>query len=173
MFRRRLLPIAALLLPAALAGQQSPEVAAAEQVYQGFRGFVIRSAEMLPEADFNFRPVTTVRTFGQIIGHLINENNYICATALGEPNPIEGKDFEKTTSKAALVQALKDSYTVCDRAYKISATQAGMQATLFGSMKGTRLWVLVLNASHNGEHYGNLITYLRIKGLVPPSSQGG
>jgi hypothetical protein len=172
MSRRRLLPIAALLLPASLAGQQSPEAAAAEQVYQGFRGYVTRSAEMLPEADFAFRPVATVRTFGQIIGHLVNENNYICATALGEPNPIEGKDFEKTTSKAALVQALKDSYAVCDRAYQISGAQANMPATLFGSLKGTRLWALILNAAHNGEHYGNLVTYLRIKGLVPPSSQG-
>ena len=173
MSRRLLWSIASLLLPAALAGQQSPGAAASEMVYQGFRGYVTRSAEMVSEADYIFKPVATVRTFGQIIGHLVNENNYICATALGEPNPIEGKDFEKTTSKAALVQALKDSFAVCDRAYKITEAQANMPATLFGSMKGSRLWVLNLKAAHNWEHYGNLVTYMRIKGLVPPSSQGG
>ncbi|MBI2615578.1 MAG: hypothetical protein HYW52_07895 [Gemmatimonadetes bacterium] len=103
---------------------------------------------------------------------MANANYLFCSTVKGEENP-SASDFEKTTSKAALVQALKDAFAYCDTAYQIADMKAMEEVTLMGSMKGSRLWALVFNVAHNNEHYGNVVTYFRLKGMVPPSSQGG
>jgi uncharacterized damage-inducible protein DinB len=118
-----------------------------------------QSAEAMPEANFAFKPSADVRTFGQIIGHLANEHYSFCAEVKGEANPKKSTDFEKTTAKADLVKALNDSNAYCDAA--------------FASMKGDEksFGTLLLNVTHDSEHYGNLVTYLRMKGIVPPSSQ--
>jgi hypothetical protein len=93
----------------------------------------------------------------------------ICSVILGESNP--PPDVEKSkTSKTDLVAAVKASYEYCGRAYAIPDADAGTMIQMFGRER-TRLGGLLLNASHNWEHYGNLVTYLRMKGQVPPSSQ--
>ena len=71
-----------------------------------------------------------------------------------------------------LVKAVKESFTYCDPAYLMPDARATQEVTFFGQ-KGSRLWVLTFNYGHDSEHYGNIVTYLRMKGLVPPSSQGG
>ena len=151
---------------------QAGAVASVRPLYDMSKGWLIRSAEQMSEANFAFQPTTEVRTFGQLIGHVANANYLFCSTAKGETNPNTG-DFEKTTSKAALVQALKDAFAYCDAAYQIADMKAMEEVTLMGSMKGSRLWALMFNVAHNNEHYGNLVTYFRLKGMVPPSSQRG
>lgn len=173
--RTRPITLCCLLFLCAAAPARSQEasaVGAAGQDYRRMWDYIVRSAELMPAAEYAWKPVATVRSFGQILGHLANENNYFCATALGQKSPTDGQDFEKTTDKAALVKALKDAAAYCDAAYRISDRQAMDQTELFG-MKGSKMWVLIMNGSHNGEHYGNIVTYFRIKGMVPPSSQGG
>jgi uncharacterized damage-inducible protein DinB len=102
----------------------------------------------------------------------VADANYMfCSTAKGEKNPVEGKSFEKTTEKAALVQALKDAFAYCDAVYTWPDAKFTDTSELFG-MKMTRLGWLILNVAHDNEHYGNIVTYLRSNGLVPPSSQG-
>jgi len=161
----------ALLFLAALPGAARAQAAAAiEPLFNSGKSNLIKSAELMPEAKYGFTPVATVRSFGEIIGHLANENYLMCAAAKGAKNPADEKDFEKTTAKADLVKALRESLAYCDDAYRMADPRAMEQVELFG-MKGSRLWALTLNAIHNGEHYGNLVTYLRINGLVPPSSQ--
>jgi uncharacterized damage-inducible protein DinB len=154
--------------PGILAAQS---VATGKEFYDNMRSVLTRSAEMMPEADYGFKPVATVRSFGQILGHLANENYDFCAAAKGEKSP-NGTDFEKVVAKAELVAGLKAAFAYCDGAYTMSDAQSAGQAELFGS-KRTKLSVLIFNAIHDAEHYGNIVTYLRIKGLVPPSSQGG
>ncbi len=156
-----------LALPAAAAAQT---VATLNPLYQEVKTFVIKSAEQMPEENYSFKPVPTVRSFGEIVGHLANENLLMCATAKGEKRDMV-QDFEKNTEKAALVKAIKDAFAYCDPLYARPDKAFPGQTELFG-MKMTRLGVLALNVTHNWEHYGNFITYLRIKGLVPPSSQG-
>jgi uncharacterized damage-inducible protein DinB len=113
-----------------------------------------------------------VRSFGQIIGHLANEHYIFCSAARGEKNPMTGTDFEKTNGKAALVKALQGSLAYCDSAYDTMTDIRGAEVVeLFGG-NSTRLGALTINVSHSSEHYGNLVTYLRLKGLVPPSSAG-
>jgi hypothetical protein len=96
----------------------------------------------------------------------------ICAAALGEPARRED-DIEKTrTRKADLVAALKASTQYCTKAYAQTDRSAQQATKLFGQER-TRLFALGLNANHNAEHYGNLVTYLRLNGIVPPSSRRG
>lgn len=141
------------------------------QLWRQVTGYITRAAEQMPEADYAYRPVETVRTFGQLVGHVAGAQAMMCAIALGEAPPAEDAVERSATTKAALVAALKQSTEKCERAYAQSDAAAAAAATLFG-MSTTRLGALGLNAVHNGEHYGNIVTYLRIKGMVPPSSQG-
>ncbi|HEY9382179.1 MAG TPA: DinB family protein [Gemmatimonadales bacterium] len=165
---RRLAALLALTLAPAAA--QAQGTATIQPLYEMAKGWLVKSAEMLPEADYGFKPTPAVRSFGQLIGHVANANYMICATAKGEKNPA-AQDFEKTTEKAALVKALKDALAYCDPVYKMADADLTATAEMFG-MKMTRLGWAFLNVTHDNEHYGNLVTYLRMKGLTPPSSQG-
>lgn len=133
-------------------------------------GHVAAAADEFPEADYAYRPVATVRTVGEMIGHVAGAQFMICAAALGEPARAEDAVEKAATTKAALVKALKESTDYCARAYAQTASAAAAPAQLFGQSV-TRAHALTVNAVHNGEHYGNLITYMRMKGMVPPSSR--
>lgn len=132
------------------------------------------SAEQMPESNYAFKPVDTVRTFGQILAHVAGANYVFCAAAKGEKSPAGEGDFEKSaTTKAAISKALDDSIAYCDGAYAVltDATAGKMVKAPFGSGEQARAEVLVGNIGHDAEHYGNLVTYFRIKGMVPPSSK--
>ena len=137
-----------------------------------------RSAEKVPEGLYGMRPgeQLEVRTFGQILGHLANFNYLWCSQAKGEKNPAQGSDFEKLTSKALLVRALSEAFTYCDNAYAALTDASGLEIVTVTQENGRqtqvpRMSLLVLNYGHNNDHYGNLVTYLRIKSIVPPSSE--
>jgi uncharacterized damage-inducible protein DinB len=144
-------------------------VGALKTSFDAVGGYIVRSAEEAPEADFAFKPTPEVRSFGQILGHVADANNSICAAVLGQPNPAPGIEKGKT-SKADLVAALQASYAYCAQAYAMPDAEAGRTIKLFGHER-PRFAGLLANLTHNWEHYGNLVTYLRLKGMVPPSSQ--
>jgi len=129
----------------------------------------------MPESDYSFRPVDTVRTFGQILAHVAGANYVFCSAAKGEKSPHAEAEFEKTaTTRVQIIKVLNDSIAYCDAAYAaLDDKRAGETIELpFGMGKGARALPLMLNTGHLQEHYGNLVTYFRIKGMVPPSSQG-
>ena len=163
-------PGAMLLLLALPATASAQAVAALNPLYQSIKGYVTKSAEQMPEANYAFKPVPTVRSFGQLVGHVASSSFAICATAKGEANP-DTKDYEKVTEKAALVTALKAAFTYCDTAFTWPDSRFTDTAELFG-MKMSRLGWLMLEVTHDNEHYGNMVTYFRLKGMVPPSSAG-
>ena len=153
-------------------GKPGPWSTTVKAGWGGLKKNLAGSAALLPDAEYGFKPVPAVRSFGQIIGHLANEHYIICSAAKGEKNPMAGTDFEKTTGKAALVKALQDSVTYCDGVYdKMTDARGAEVVELFGG-NYPRLGALTVNVTHSSEHYGNLVTYLRLKGLVPPSSAG-
>jgi uncharacterized damage-inducible protein DinB len=138
--------------------------------YARVRGLLVRSAEKMPEENYGFKPVDTVRSYGQIVGHVADAQYLFCSLATGEKNP--GLDIEHTkTSKADLIAALNTAFAYCDKAYE-SMTDASATQTikLFGN-DAPRMSALIVNNMHNMEHYGNMVTYMRIKGIVPPSSE--
>jgi uncharacterized damage-inducible protein DinB len=132
--------------------------------------YVLQSAEDMPADKFSFRPTPDVRTFGELIGHVAGSQQMFCAIALGETPPAEDAVEKAAKSKADLVKAMRTSNEFCARAYKQTDAAATATVDLFGQ-KVTRLTTLIENYGHDMEHYGNLVTYLRINGLVPPSSK--
>lgn len=170
--RSLILPALLLAAAAPVAAQSASapaNVASVRWTYNMAKDFIVRAAEKMPEQEYGFKPTPEVRSFGGIVGHIANANYMICSTARGETSP-NSANFENTTAKAALVQAVKDSFAYCDDAYNMSDAQAAAATKLFGADQ-TRLGVLAFNAAHDFEHYGNLVTYLRMKGIVPPSSE--
>lgn len=170
------LSLAALALATAASGQPAPNAVsgAIKQVWDGAKRNISQSAEVMPEANYAFKPVDTVRTFGQILAHIAGANYVFCSAVKGEKSPFAEDHFEKAaTTKAAIDKALADSIAYCDAAYTAltDATAAEQINAPFGSAKVARAKALIDNAGHLQEHYGNLVTYFRIKGIVPPSSR--
>jgi uncharacterized damage-inducible protein DinB len=150
----------------------NPAVSTARMLWEQPTQYITAVAEELPESTYAFRPTPEVRTFGQMIGHVAGAQYMFCAAAIGEPARPE-EDIEKTrTRKADLVAALKASTQYCTKAYGQTDRNAQQSTKLFGQQR-TRLYALGLNATHNAEHYGNMVTYLRLNGIVPPSSRRG
>jgi uncharacterized damage-inducible protein DinB len=165
----------AAAVPAGAQQQQSATanaaVSAAKSNWSSIQNYLVRSAEQMPESLYAFRPTAQVRTFGQIIGHVAGSQFMYCAAILGE-KPHGEDDIEKSaTSKAALVKAIRESGDYCKRAYDLSDAAASGNVSLFGSSMSKLGW-LINNVGHDSEHYGNLVTYFRINGMTPPSSQG-
>jgi uncharacterized damage-inducible protein DinB len=170
-----------MTLPLTVLAQQAPAGAAAapanpitaseKGLYARIGNSVIRAAEKMPEENYSFKPTPEVRSFGQLVGHEADANYMFCSLAIGETNP--SKDIEKTkTSKADLVAAVKDAVAYCSKAFDGMTDAKGSEMTkLFGSLNLARLTVLSLNTAHTDEHYGNMVTYLRLKGIVPPTSE--
>jgi uncharacterized damage-inducible protein DinB len=139
-------------------------------IYNISRANVLRAAEKMPEENYSFKPTPEVRSFGQIIGHIADAQYLFCSAALGETNPAPGIEKSKTT-KADLVKALSDALTYCDKAYSAMTDAHAADMVKFFGRDQPKLAILAFNSAHNMEHYGNLVTYMRIKGLVPPSSE--
>jgi uncharacterized damage-inducible protein DinB len=138
--------------------------------YRGVRDYVIRSAEKMPEADYPFRPTPQVRSFAQQIAHIADDQYNLCAPAKGEERKAPYTDIEdRLSTKVALVPALKTAFGYCDSAYDALTDAVG--ADLAPGRARTKFEMLNWNLWHTWEHYGNIVTYLRLKGLVPPSSE--
>ena len=138
--------------------------------YGRVKDILLRSAEKVPEENYNFKPTDAVRSFGQIVGHVADAQYLFCSIELGEKNPAP-KIEQSKTSKADLVAALKDAFAYCDKAYDtMTDASATQMVKLFGN-DAPKLDVLTVNNMHNMEHYGNLVTYMRLKNIVPPTSE--
>jgi uncharacterized damage-inducible protein DinB len=160
-----------LLAPAAVAlAEDRPLNAFNVKAYGYLKDVLIRTAEKMPEENYNFKPTEAVRSFGQVLGHVADSQYFFCSQALGEKNP--SLKIEKTkTTKADLIASLKDAFTYCDKAYNGMTDASGSETVkLFGDETRKRD-VLTVNNMHTIEHYGNLVTYLRLKNLVPPTSE--
>jgi uncharacterized damage-inducible protein DinB len=147
----------------------------ATTTYRAIKDFVTRSAEKMPSDQFTFQPTQEVRSFARLLAHIADANYLLCAFALGEPNP-NGKQMDRiekeNLAREPLLERLKESFAYCDRAYTmLTEANSGEQVAFFGTQKRTRMGVLWFHISHAYEHYGNLVTYLRLKGIVPPSSE--
>lgn len=164
-------PALAQTAPAAPAGPTDPLSRVLFSGYNAQKMNLTQSAEKVSEADYAFQPTKDVRTFGQMLAHVANTQFSYCAIAKGEPNPNKD-DFEKTaTTKAAIQKALADSFAFCDPAYMTLTDAKAMEMVKAGQNEIVRAARLISNIAHDNEHYGNLVTYMRIKGYVPPSTE--
>jgi uncharacterized damage-inducible protein DinB len=162
---------AALCLSGSVAHAQgaNPTIDALKTQYGIVKGYLAKTVEKVPEDVFAFKPTPEVRSFGQLVGHVADAQFGICAGAAGEKPP--RADVEKTvTTKAELSKALAESTAYCDKVFAGMDDKRGMEPVKFFFPNQTRTSVLSFNVSHSFEHYGNLVTYMRLKGIVPPSS---
>ncbi len=157
--------------PAASGGSsQNPISAGQKFVYTNVKNNIIHAAEKMPEENYSFKPTPEVRSFGQLIGHVADGEYLFCSAAGGKQNPALGIEKSKTT-KADLVKALKDAFAYCDEVYDgMTDAQAATMVKFFGNEQA-KVTVLSFNTAHTDEHYGNIVTYMRLKNLVPPSSE--
>jgi len=153
----------------------SPSMASVvKSMHATIRRNLAEAAAIMSAEEYAFKPTPEVRSFGQLIGHVAMANYYFCAQAKGEAASIQ--NFERTaTDKAALVKAINDSLAYCDDVYG-ATTDANFNQMITVAAPGggggqtARGSVLIFNTTHNNEHYGNIVVYLRLKGHVPPST---
>ena len=146
-------------------------ISASERGLYGFISTaVVAAAEKMPEANYSFKPTPDVRSFGQLVGHVADAQYSFCSAAMGETSPMSGIEKSKTT-KADLVAALKDAVAYCQKTYSAMTDAQGSQIMKMMGFNMAKLTVLSLNTAHTDEHYGNMVTYMRLKGLVPPTSE--
>jgi uncharacterized damage-inducible protein DinB len=161
-----------LLITLAIAGglrAQDPLSTDSKFWYTTIKGFVVRAAEKMPESNYTFKPAPEVRTFGQVVGHIADDQYFFCGTVKGDNK--ESKIEKTATSKADLVAQLKQAFAYCDAVYDgFTDAHAAEKVKTFAGER-TKLSMLDFNTAHMYEHYGNIVTYMRIKGLVPPSSE--
>ena len=135
--------------------------------YEAVKANLIKAAEKMSDADYSFKPVPEIRTPAELFGHIADVQARLCGMVTGEQKQLHAGDM---TAKAPLVQALKTSFEVCDAAWD-KLTDANAQE-MVGSGRGaqTRLGELEHVVIHDNEEYGYLAVYMRLRKIVPPSS---
>jgi len=142
--------------------------------YEATKGFILKTAELVPEAKYSYQPTKEVRTVAQLLCHIADANHMFCSAADGTKGPEQSA--EKTAkTKAEIQKALTDAFAHCDRVFSsLNDTTGAAEAIIapINNLKTTKLGALSFDAAHNYEHYGNLVTYMRLNKIVPPSSAG-
>jgi uncharacterized damage-inducible protein DinB len=147
--------------------------------YGIIKSFVTRAAVKMPDDNYAFRPTPEVRSFGQLIGHVADANYRLCSVLAGQNPPMDAGIERTKATKADIIKALADSFDYCDKQYAAMTDAAGAPVVEFDAggegarvpIRMPRLTVLAFHVQHAFEHYGNIVTYMRLKGIVPPSSE--
>ncbi|HUS06707.1 MAG TPA: DinB family protein [Bryobacteraceae bacterium] len=152
---------------------ENPQLASAKAYYVMVRSNVLKSADKMPEDKWGFRPVDEVKSYGQMLAHIADAQFYVCGVAkLGDSSKTGNRSVEKTaTTKAEIVKWLNEGFAYCDSLYsELTDTSSAAMVNFFGQQR-TKLSVLAFNTAHVYEHYGNLVTYMRMNKIVPPTSE--
>jgi hypothetical protein len=148
----------------------SPFIAELKQNYTMVKNNHIRMAEKMPEEHYNFKPTPEIRSFAESVAHVADSQARTCSLVNGESKKV---DAASKSGKRDLVAALKDSYAICDTAFdRLTDAGASEMVTLGqSSRQRSKLGLLAGMISHSNEQYGYMAVYLRLKGVVPPSSE--
>ena len=142
--------------------------------YASLKRNIIGSTEKMPAGHFSFKPVPEVMTYAGLLGHIIDVQYGFCHAVKGGANPAAGKALDTLTDKAALVSAVKGAFAYCDDAFAALTNENALEMLALGTAPNQRQVAranqLTMVIAHGNEHYGNLVTYMRIHGIVPPSS---
>ena len=166
------LTTAVFLFAAVLSAQDqsaNPLIGTSKAVFGISKTDILGSVDKIPEALWSYQPTEDVRTVAQLFAHIADGQYEFCGLAV-EGNPVS-KGIEKTAkTKGEIVAALKEAFAYCDAAYANLVDAKAAETVQFHGMTVTRLGAMDFNTAHNMEHYGNLVTYMRLKNIVPPSS---
>ncbi len=131
-------------------------------------GYLLAAAERIPEEHYDYRPAEEVRTISEQFNHVAAAHLAYCAAVLGEPSPPAARG--NAAGKDAIVERFRISRDFCLEAYRRPWGDALAEEIPVLGETQTRAWVLIQNATHDNSHYGNIVTYMRTLGLVPPST---
>jgi uncharacterized damage-inducible protein DinB len=165
---------ALLICAAALTAQtasKNPLVDTSKGMFAIAKNDILKSAEKIPDELWSFKPTPEVRTVGQMFAHIADGQYEFCGL-VGDGKMMQKGVEKSATTKADIIAAVKAGFAYCDAAYdKMTDANAGETMPFFGGMKITKLGAMDFNIAHTFEHYGNLVTYMRLKNIVPPSSE--
>ena len=160
-----------LSCPLALSAQAGPVVSSLKGLNDITTTNIRATAELLDEALFSFRPTEEVRSMGELLAHIASAQYSFCSAAAGEENPNSENFEESATTKAQLKAALEAGFGYCTGIYSRMTDAESAETVEFFGGPMAKAGVLAFNSAHNYEHYGNLVTYMRLNGIVPPSSR--
>jgi hypothetical protein len=144
----------------------------------------VEAAEAMPEDKFNFTPESlnikgsdykTVRTFALEVRHVATANYFFWCSVTGDKLPEGIKDGNgpvELKTKAEIIKFLKDSYAVGHKAAATLTSENVVEMVPFRASKAARLYVATAPVAHAFDHYGQMVEYLRMNGIVPPASRG-
>ncbi len=154
------------------AAPANPLVATSQGMYAIVKNDINRSAAKITDELWSFKPSPDVRSFGQLFAHIADGQYEFCGVA-AEGKSVDRGIEKSVNTRAGVLAALKDAFAYCDATYsKMTDASSAETATFFGRPV-TKLGAMDFNIAHTFEHYGNLVTYMRLKGIVPPSSERG
>jgi len=170
-----------VFLSAALVAAQAPspaptpvKLSAAADVqrsYNGLKGNILKAADKMPADSYSFRPTPDIRTFARVVNHVTEAQLRSCGTINGTAPDALPKVPPETADKAAIVAALQASFAECDKAMASLTDENLLQMLTLGPVTRTRIGFAWATVSHDNEQYATLALYMRLKGLVPPSSE--
>ena len=147
-----------------------------QNIFNNIKNNMTKAADQFPEDKYGWSPTPDVRTWGGLYGHIIDDNNGACFLLAGETaaqprldNGGKPTDAAKNLKKADIVKALAESFARCDKAFAAVTTENMLERN--GTGNRSKIGALIYNTQHINEHYGNVVTYMRLQGMVPPSSQ--
>jgi uncharacterized damage-inducible protein DinB len=167
----------ALLCATAVVAQESKSTSSSNPVSDTVRAMLggraknlTAAAEAMPADKYGYKPTEQQMTFGTLVEHIANTNNFLCAKLANQAEPsdkISDKD-----PKDKLVAAVKNSFAYCETALKgVQDSQLGEQVTLFGGHQGPKAAALFFLTGGWADHYGTAAIYLRLNGILPPTAQ--
>jgi hypothetical protein len=159
---------AAVALGAAQAQSTNPLIAEGKQEYTNIKNFLLKAADKMPEEDYGFKPAPELQSFGERVAHMSAQIR-TCGAVKGEQKQ---STAASKTSKVDLVAALKAAFDECDAAWDSITDANALEIIDAGRGKRSRLGTLISNTRHDNEVYGTMTVYMRLKGIVPPSSEG-
>jgi len=171
--RRMMLWAVMGLAPTAVLGQAAssanPLAAEVQGRYTAVKGFILKAADNMPAENYSYKPTPDIRTFARVVNHVTEAQNRSCGALNGvsdaKPAPPE------TADKATIVDALKASFAECDKAFSGLTDATLTEMVQAGPAKRSRIGIAWGTVTHDTEQYATLALYMRLKGLVPPSSE--
>jgi uncharacterized damage-inducible protein DinB len=169
-----LLVVAAIAISPGVARAQADDKVYTSSAHRQFTyvaNLLIRTSEKVSDDLYSFKPTPEVRSIAALLGHVVDDHFLMCKIAQGETFDKFTPEHEKKTSKKELVALMKESVAFCDAAFKKLNDTTGKEIVASFGTKQPKLTWLNSNTQHDWEHYGNLVTYMRLKNIVPPSSE--
>jgi len=156
---------------ALLAQDKNPVTSVVKEILPRQQKNLVAAVEEMPADKFGYKPTEQQMTFGHLVLHIIESNNYLCSK-IGDLPEVKAAQLKESDGKEKLVAALKGSFEFCTSALnKVDDSKLSDEVELFGGRKGSRAFALIALSNDWADHYSSAAMYLRLNGILPPTAQ--